>query len=300
MVVWSAVAVAANQKAGKVAPMPGSAPWCLQPMSPGAIAFHGLDEAEVGREGPDYMMYPGAAPGLAGALVSLAAGIAAHGAIVGGMQAKHASERAQQADQVLVPYRATLNQFTTDRLTKALLVLRENVAMCPQSPAAGTWLVSLAPEFYLSQSKSNVIAAIAVSAAPPDIAGKEVPRATAVRVVYEGLKGDEFADKWLADDASGLTQHAAVLLSEALDVAMRWEIRDADIGAIPWATYRFAMGDREHMERAQRVSSDCQSSVLRTLRSTYIVARTEAPDCEASVAGANPGPSATPSTEKRP
>jgi hypothetical protein len=282
MAVWSVAALAAGPKAAKVAPMPGSATWCLQPPNPGVIVFHGLDETEAGREGPDYMMYPVAVPGLAGALASLAAGIAAHGAVVGGMQAKHASERAQKADQILLPYRATLEKFTTDRLTTALLAVRGDVAACPHSPAPGTWLVSLAPQFYLSQSKTTVIAEIVVAAVPVDVAAKETPRMAAVRVVSDGLQNDEFADQWLADDATGLSQHAALLVSQALDVAIRWEVHEAETGAIPWATYRFALGGREHMERAQRVSGDCHSSVLRTLRAAYIVASMEVPDCEPS------------------
>src|SRR5277367_933815 len=190
MAAWSAAALAANPKATKVAPMPGSASWCLQPMTQSPIAFHGLDETEVGHEGPDYMMYPGVVPGIAGALASLAAGIAAHSAIVGGMQAKHASERAQKADQVLAPYRATLEQFTTERLTKALLALRSDVAVCQHPPASGAWLVSFTPVFYLSQSQTSVIAEVVVSAAP-DVTGKDLPRATAVRIVSGGLKESE-------------------------------------------------------------------------------------------------------------
>jgi hypothetical protein len=257
-------------------------------MAQSAIAFHGLDETEAGREGPDSMLYPGVAPGLAGALVSLAVGIAAHGAIVGGMEAKHASERAKKADQVLAPYQTTLEQFTTDRLTKALLELRSDLTVC-QHPASGAWLVSVIPVFFLSQSQTSVMAEVLVSAAPTDLPGKERPRATAVRVVSEGLKEHEFADQWLADDGTGLSQHAALLVSEALDVAMRWEIHETDTAAIPWATYRFALGNREHMERAQRVTGDCHSSVLRTLRSTYVVASTEIPSCvESSASSSEP------------
>ena len=269
--------------------MPALASWCLQPMMQSAIAFRGLDETEAGREGPDHMMYPGAAPGVVGALASLAVGIATHGAIVGGMHAKHAAERVQKADQVLAPYRATLEQFTTDRLTKALLVLRSDLIMCQHPHASGAWLVSLSPVFYLSQSQTSVIAEVAVSAAPTDMTGKERPRATVVRVVSGGLKEREFADQWLADDGTAVSQHAALLLSEALDVAMRWEIHETDTGTIPWATYRFAFGDREHMERAQRLSGDCRSSVLRTLRSTYVVASVEAPSCvEPLASGSEP------------
>jgi hypothetical protein len=279
-------ALAANPNTTKVAPMPELASWCLQPMVQSAIAFHGLDQTEAGREGPDYMMYPGAAPGLAGALASLAAGVATHGAIVGGMQAKHASERAKKADQILAPYRATLEQFTTDQLAKALLALRSDLAVCPHPSTSGAWLVQLTPVFYLSQSQTSFIAEVTVSAAPTDITGKERPRATSVRVVSEGLKEHEFADQWLANDGTVLAQHAAILISEALDVAMRWEIHGTDTATIPWATYRFAFGDREHMERAQRVAGDCHSSVLRTLRATYVVALMEASDCvEPSTSG---------------
>jgi hypothetical protein len=279
MAAWSTAAFAANPNTSKVAPMPGSASWCIQPTIQSAIAFHGLDETEAGREGPDYMMYPGAAPGLAGALVSLAAGIATHGAIVGGMQAKHAAERAQKADQILAPYRATLDKFTTDRVTKELLVLRSDLAVCQHPPASGAWLVQLTPAFYLSQSQTSVIAEVVVSAAPTELTGKERPRATSVRVVSGEIKEREFADQWLADDGTVLAQRAALLVSEALDVAMRWEIHEADTATIPWATYRFAFGDREHMERAQQVAGDCHSSVLRTLRATYVVASMEAPNC---------------------
>src|SRR5579872_6229246 len=114
LAAWSAAALAANPNSKKVAPMPDSAAWCLQPMTQGPVAFHGLDETEAPREGPDYMMYPVAAAGIGGALASLAAGIATHGALVGGMEAKHASERAKKADLVLAPYRVPLDAFTSD------------------------------------------------------------------------------------------------------------------------------------------------------------------------------------------
>jgi hypothetical protein len=134
------------------------------------------------------------------------------------------------------------------------------------------------------------MAEVLVSAAPNDLPGKERPRATTVRVVSEALKEHEFADQWLADDATGLSRHAALLISEALDVAMRWEIHASDTATIPFATYRFAIGEREHMERAQKVTGDCRSSVLRTLRSTYIVAATDVSSCvEPSASNSEPG-----------
>jgi len=105
-------------------------------------------------------------------------------------------------------------------------------------------------------------------------------------VVSGPLNDGEFADLWLAGDGAVLARRTATLVAEALDVAMRWEVHEADTAAIPWATYRYVFGDREHMERAQRVAADCFRSVLRTLRPSYIVTAIEAGYCVEPAPGA--------------
>ena len=81
------------------------------------------------------MMYLASAPGVTRAIATLAAGIAAHGAIVSGLKAKHAAERVRRADEIVVPYRPVLDQFTADRLVKALFAARGDIAACAD-PAA--------------------------------------------------------------------------------------------------------------------------------------------------------------------
>jgi len=156
MTLLQPFALAAPHPVPKADPMPERARWCLQGPSATPVPFHGLDESEASRIGPNSMMYPIAAPGLAGAITSLAAGIAAHGAVLSSMESKQARDRAARADQVLAPYRSVLGTFTTDRLFSALVASHTDWSECSEPGEAGTWLVEFGAEFLLTQDETNV------------------------------------------------------------------------------------------------------------------------------------------------
>ena len=276
-------------------PMPEGARWCLRTASgDGVVPFHGLDEGEASRAGPDAMLYPVAAPGLAGALVSLAAGIATHGALVSAAESKQARARAERADHLLVPYRPILDGVTTTQLSTSIMASRTEWAQCSDRPESGVWIVEYNPSFLLTQDESRVIALIRFKAWPQGMATDRRPRETSVRVVSAALEASEFKDRWIAPTNEVLVIKGAGLIADALEIALRWEAHQDGVSSIPFATYRFALGGHEQIERAQRVQGSCHRAILRTLRGDYLSVPMEPDDGDTACAGDASGTQAGP------
>jgi len=281
-------AFAAAPPPAVVAPMAEGARWCLQAPSPGTVAVHGVDESEAAHSGPDSMLYPVVVPGLAAAFASLAAGIATHGAIVGAVESRQARERAERADHVLEPYRPTLAGVTYERLHAAIRAAHPDWTECGATQEPGMWLIGWGAALLVTQDESTVIAEVSFRAGPQGMTARQRPRETTVRVVSSPLEATELRDRWMAGDGALITEKSAALVVDALEIALRWEAQQAVTATAPYATWRFALGQREHMERAQRISADCHRAILRTLRGQYLSIPLESGDCAPGPAPAQP------------
>ena len=234
------------------------------------------------------MLYPIAAPGLAGAFASLAAGIATHGFIVSSVESKRARERIEHADQVLAPYRSVLDGFTTERLYAALKASHPDWSQCGEPAEPGTWQVEFASVFVLTQDETTVISQVAFNARPPVMPAKRRPRETAVQIVSSTLEASEFRELWIDQDGAVLIEKGAALVADAVEIALHWEAHEVSSEEAPFATYRFELGKNEHMERAQRVGGSCHRAILRTLRGQYLSVPITASEGEPACANDSP------------
>jgi len=108
------------------------------------------------------------------------------------------------------------------------------------------------------------------------------PRETTVQVVSDALQKSEFGERWLANNGASLAERSAALVAEAVENALQWEAHQAVTPGVPvpFVTYRYSLGQHEHMERAQRIGSTCGRAILYTLRGQYLSVPMVASDCE--------------------
>lgn len=266
------------------------------------ISWRGLVDAGADDQAAAQMLYP--APNLAGLLVA----IVTHNVLVQSTRGAEERRRQAVADEVLQPYRGTIDALTPEALVRAAVersggeLALPGADKLPDSP--GT--LRFAPGFSLRRDEAMLALDCAVRlvrddgqpvalmvrvfglaplpepapAASPASAPASAVAAASAPAALPVIAGPAARPLWLADDGRRFRAEAADMLAHALQLAARAaSLPGGD--AVPFRTQRFHLGDRERMERAQLVAETCGRRVLRNLRGDLLsVPRTDVPaDC---------------------
>jgi len=228
-----------------------------------AVSYKGIADFDGAGAGALNMLYP--APNAAGALVA----VLTHAVIADSAQSRQRRELQEAADRVLDRYRSTLARFTHDELiTRALRQPGSSSdvrAFIDQDGGSGAALVvDPAVVFYMTQDQRALVlyAAFAIR----DAAQRGDARNYTVRVVGHPQQLNDALVFWTADDGAELRQESALLLAQALDLALSEARAPRSSPEGRERTFRYPEGTVERMERASLVSETCERAVIRTLR----------------------------------
>ncbi len=247
------------------APVPA---WTLATLPDDPVPFHGMVNADAAGLGASSMLYPTGGLGALGLLV----GVATHAAMVGGSLSSQESKMRLAADKVLDPYKGSLAQFHMLDLERRALAATPSAAVAHlrdarQAPADEMIVVAL-PSFEMTPDAAalvlNETLVLRATAASPQ--GKEV----VVRIVSAPRVEADLRQAWNADDGAALKTTAAQLMAQSLDIALQ-QSRLAPNDKLPFKTLRYALGDRERMERGQLLDETCDHLLIRTLRGALFV-----------------------------
>ncbi len=247
------------------APLPA---WTLATLPDDPVPFHGMVNMDDAGLGSRNMLYPTGNLGVLGLMVS----VATHAALVGVSRSSQESEMQVAADKVLAPYRSQLAQFHVLELERRALSMTPSAAAAhlrdaKETPADEMLVVAL-PSFEMTQDSAALVLdetlALRATAASPQ--GKE----QVVRIVSAPRVEADLQAAWSADGGAALKATAAELMAQSLDVALQ-QSRLAPNDKLPFKTLRYALGDRERMERGQLLDETCEHLVIRTLRGGLLV-----------------------------
>ena len=255
---------------------------CLRGPMNAPIPFHGALNYDTAGAGAGAMMYP--APGLAGFL----AAVATHAVIGSVVRDSEKQKMRDAADQVLLPYREALNNYTHQELMLASLVSmrlqgdkRVETASLPAAP--GETVIDSVPAYYLTQDQRALILEHALSIR---IDGAAKPYEKIIRVISPAQGEKTGVDGWFNQNDNMLRQVSARMYAQSLDIALN-DMKAAGENTDPFKTVRYSEGGTERMERAQVVSEECGQLVLRTLRGNLISVPRKSAAVEAGCPGSS-------------
>lgn len=254
---------AANLPVAEPADVQALPGWALRLQPDAPVTYHGVasfDEAGMGTAG---ILYP--APGVAGLL----AAIITHGVIVDAAKQKQKDQMQAAADQVLEPYKPSLDKFAhRDLMQRAIAKARlvgEVRLVDPDTDSGRANLVESVPLFKLTQDRKAFILDNLVAIQLPG-ASLEAAYRTSIRVVSSPIKSDDPEAFWLANDGEQIKDESARLVAESLEVAVNAVANPAAPASAPYRTIRYFEGTVEKIERAQVVAEQCERLLIRTLR----------------------------------
>lgn len=266
--VSSVCSAKGRAEALQAAPLPNvaSVDWALQVPANEPIAIRGVVNFDTAGTGQGTMMYP--APNAVGLL----AAIVTHGVIEGSLKRKQREKLQTAANQVLLPYQATLANYSNKEVVLAALTRRPFGDRKNLIAASGTsgnaWRLDCIPRYSFTQDQRSFILDNTIVVTAP---GASVPaRRTTVRVVSRPRDGDDLVGLWTADQGVALKKELSDLFAESVEVALRaLAAKPGDVGAA-FETVRYAEGSTEKIERAQPLYKECGRVVLKTLRGTLM------------------------------
>lgn len=175
-----------------------------------------------------------------------------------------------EADKVLLPYQATLGNFTYRELVQRGLN-RTSVDGSRKwvefnSPSVAEWVVEVTPSFILTQDQSAIVLNNHISIYAPGSPSEPLYK-NLIRIVSDPRDEPVPAGFWMRGGGERLKEESADLFARSLEIAWR-EIGNAsrkDDPAHP-KTIRYRQGKSEKMERAGVIDTTCNRVVIRTLR----------------------------------
>lgn len=229
--------------------------WTVQLPKADPVVFRGLENFDGAGMGSASMMYP--APNAAGLL----AAVIVHGLMNESAKSAQKTQLQQEADRVLLPYRAMLSTYTHAELASSV--------RAPADSTEETWLVDSVPVFALTQDQTALVLDNAVSVRR---AGAKGPAAyeSVIRVVSSPMSESDPVAYWHRDNAALLRQLAGSLMRESMELAVSMAGKNMSGGVTAQKTYRYFEGKTEKVERASLVSEHCPRRVLLTLRETLM------------------------------
>lgn len=204
------------------------------------------------------MLYP--APNAGGLIVA----ILTHAVLVNGLRESEQQARQKTADQVLEPYKASIDRLDATQLTTAL---QARWAANHAGQNAARRIVHLQPHFRLSADHRVIVldARIRIqdAEAPPDRPAID----RLVHVVSSPRDGEDPMAIWLDNDAQHFREEIVTMLNHGIDIALNVAPQPATASA---RTQRYLFGKETRMERGQPLAAGCARVVLWTLRESWM------------------------------
>jgi len=242
--------------------------WTLATLPDEPVPFHGMVDMDNAGLGSGGMLYPTAGLGILGLLV----GVATHAALVGGSRSSQESKMQLAADKVLDPYAGELAQFRMLDLQRRALALTPSTAVAHlhdvKETPADEMFVQAVPAFAMTPDSAALVLDETLVVRPS--ATSQQGTQQVVRFVSAPRVESDVKSAWSADNGAALKSTAADLMAQSLDVALQQSRHPPDDKA-PFRTLRYALGDKERMERGQLLEETCDRLVIRTLRGALLV-----------------------------
>lgn len=252
---------------GETAPSTAEGPpWTLLLPQDDRLVFRGVVNLDGAGMGAGSMMYP--APNAAGFLAALIT----HGILLESTKSSQKQKLQDEADKVLLPYAAVLQDFGLTELLQRSLEKssagRTALLLPEASPPAGDWVVASVPVYSMTQDERALILEAAISlhrkdATTPTYQG-------VIRVVSSPRDDVELPSYWNAEQGKALKDEAAELLAHALDIAMRLAPRAQTSDPSRQRTFRYRAGTADRYERAELLFEECDRVVIRNLRGAFM------------------------------
>jgi hypothetical protein len=253
--------------------------WGVRIPADARVVYRGVVSFDTAGMPGGSMLYPaiGGVGGFVAALIT-------HGVIVEASKSSEKTRLQEEADRVLQPYQAQLQDFRYPELLRLgverLPSPERKKLLQPAEPHAG-WVLTTAPTFFMTPDQRALVLDNVVSFLAPGEAATPA-HTVAVRVVSSPVQGEADA-RWNATAPAGtlLKEESAQLLAQSLAIAAREAQRGGAEREAAFRSVRYRQGDAEKVERAQVVENGCDRVVVRTLRGGLLSVPASSPagDC---------------------
>jgi len=206
------------------------------------------------------IMYPGGNAGVF--LVS----VLTHSATVSSIKNSEKQHLQDKADEVLLPYRSSINEITTDKLIDSSVKtgLQDGELQLtyfePEKQQSG-WIIESSPVFFITQDQSSIVLQNPVIIYEKGNPAKPYYR-NLVEIVFQ-LPNDQKATSYLNADGQ-LTQISSSLFNSSLKLS----IQDAQHQLTQDGTdktFSYYLGKEKVFERGKIAHMDCERLTIRTL-----------------------------------
>ena len=244
-------------------PLARDSSWSLRLPEIENVLYQGVVNHDGAGTGTGSMFYP--APNIAGFLAALIT----HGIINESVKSSQKTKLQEDADKVLLPYRAVLANYSYKELMQQgltrILVGSGKKLIGHTEKATTSWLVESTPVFSMTQDHSAIIIDNLISIYAPN-QPEAVVYQQVVRAVSQPWSGADLVNYWSVENGRVLKEMSVSLFVESVDIALNDAINKAKPNNLPHKTFRYLEGRNEKMERGQLISEQCDRVVIRTLR----------------------------------
>lgn len=223
-----------------------------------ALAWSGIPAGEPAGTTAS-LLYP--APNAGG----LIAAIITHSLLVSGFRESEREARQKVADEVLSPYKPTIERLDTAQLTQALQARWASDLVIPEAVRR---VVHLQPHFRVSSDHRVIVLDARIRFQPVDGATERPTPDKLVQVISTPREGENPLAAWLDNDAEGFRAEIVTMLVHGIDIALKLDPQPSP--PVPARTQRYAFGNETRMERGQPLAAGCGRVVLWTLRESWM------------------------------
>jgi hypothetical protein len=249
-----------------------SASWALRLPQEKQVTFRGALNTDFAGGGAMHMMYY--APSAAGAIAALIT----HGLLNSGARKLEMNRLQKEADNVLSPYQAIIQEFKHEELfamisEARIAVGQTRIALAEEAPST-EWFFTIHPVFSMTQDQRALIADVAVSVFEPS--KPAAPSYTnTVRVISSPVPEVDPLLFWGNAVNPPLKRQGAELVLTALELVIDQatskkgdasEEKHSAKNASVQRTVRYIEGGNEKVERAEILRIHCDRALLKTLR----------------------------------
>jgi hypothetical protein len=245
------------------APAHADAPWSVRLPKDETVTFRGVASFDSAGAGSGAMLYPAA--GVAGFI----AAVITHGLVVESAKSIQRKALQDDADKVLLPYRAMLDGIKNPELMRKALhrsaFADGGKLLGASEPGGPGWVLESVPAYGMTQDERALVLDNNVTIHRGGEGSNNTYQAV-IRVVSQPRTEEHPQAFWNSNEGLTLKEEITSLLAHSLDLALQ-DARAAE-GTDPavFKTVRFREGAAEKMERAQLIARRCGREVIRTLR----------------------------------
>jgi hypothetical protein len=245
------------------APAQADAPWSLRLPKEEAVTFRGVVNFDSAGAGGGAMLYPAAGAG------GFIAAVITHGLLV--ESAKNTQRKALQddADKVLLPYRAVLDGIKHPELMRKAVdrsAFASGGKLLGASEPGGTaWVLESAPAYGMTQDERALVLDNSVMIYRGEEGSSSAYQAV-IRVVSQPRTKKDPQAFWNGNEGLALKEEIISLLAHSLGLALHDARAAGASDPAVFKTVRYREGAAGKMERAQLIARRCSRDVIRTLR----------------------------------